>query len=100
MEQLERIKTMEEIMDKMEPVITTLRQSLEEYQDLKEQMKLLEDYYSSDDWRKDFDDDNAGKLPEDLKRGVLSEDGLWNLLVTRDACLMMMKKILIDTTEE
>ena len=31
-------------------------------------------------WRKDFEADEAGKLPQDLKRGVLSEDGLWNLL--------------------
>ena len=27
-----------------------------------------------------FADDEAGLLPKDLKRGVLSEDGLWNLL--------------------
>lgn len=25
-------------------------------------------------------DDEAGLLPEDLKRGVLSEDAVWNLL--------------------
>ena len=25
-------------------------------------------------------DDEAGRLPADLKRGVLSEDGIWNLL--------------------
>ena len=28
----------------------------------------------------DFADDEAGRLPADLKRGVLSEDGIWNLL--------------------
>ena len=28
-----------------------------------------------------FADDEAGLLPADLKRGVLSEDGIWNLLV-------------------
>ena len=31
-------------------------------------------------WQKDFEADEQGKLPESLKRGVLSEDGLWNLL--------------------
>jgi hypothetical protein len=31
-------------------------------------------------WRQDFADDEAGLLPADLKRGVLSEDGIWNLI--------------------
>ena len=28
--------------------------------------------------------DEKGELPTDLKRGVLSEDGLWNLLTNND----------------
>ena len=30
--------------------------------------------------RSDLADDEAGRFPKDLKRGVLSEDGIWNLL--------------------
>lgn len=37
-------------------------------------------YYASDEWKRDFAADEAGLLPDDLKRGVLSEDGLYNLL--------------------
>ena len=40
----------------------------------------LSDYYGSDAWKHDFADDSAGLLPQDLKRGVLSEDAVWNLL--------------------
>ena len=40
----------------------------------------LDDYYGSQTWRQDFDDDASGLLPANLKRGVLSEDGIWNLL--------------------
>ena len=40
----------------------------------------LEAYYTSDVWKQDFADDEAGLLPKDLKRGVLSEDGIYNLL--------------------
>ncbi|SCX94353.1 Acetyltransferase (GNAT) domain-containing protein [Lachnospiraceae bacterium XBB2008] len=40
----------------------------------------LEAYYASDVWKQDFADDEAGLLPADLKRGVLSEDGIYNLL--------------------
>lgn len=34
----------------------------------------------SDAWKRDFTTDEAGLLPKDLKRGVLSEDGIYALL--------------------
>ena len=40
----------------------------------------LEAYYASDEWKEDFAADEAGLLPKNLKRGVLSEDGIYNLL--------------------
>lgn len=40
----------------------------------------LEAYYLSDEWKRDFADDEAGLLPKKLPRGVLSEDGIYNLL--------------------
>lgn len=45
-----------------------------------ELLPALSDYYSSDAWRRDFAADEAGLLPQDLKRGVLSEDGIYNLI--------------------
>ncbi|MBQ5409001.1 MAG: DUF4298 domain-containing protein, partial [Muribaculaceae bacterium] len=33
-------------------------------------------------WEKDFADSEAGRLPSDLKCGVLSEDGIWDVLDT------------------
>ena len=41
--------------------------------------ELLE-YYTGGQWLADYEADSRGELPEDLKRGVLSQDGLWNLL--------------------
>ena len=43
-------------------------------------IELLGKYYGSELWKLDYAADEAGNLPPDLKRGVLSEDGLWNLL--------------------
>ena len=40
----------------------------------------LESYYGSEAWKQDFADDEAGLLPKDLPRGVLSEDGIYNAL--------------------
>ncbi|WP_074741909.1 DUF4298 domain-containing protein [Ruminococcus sp. YRD2003] len=43
------------------------------------QLKALSEYYSSDAWKRDYAADEAGLLPKDLKRGVLSEDGIYAL---------------------
>lgn len=40
----------------------------------------------------DFDDDEAGRLPPDLRRGVLSEDGIWNALERRRELRGRLKK--------
>lgn len=42
--------------------------------------EALIQYYTGGQWLRDFEADQRGELPPDLKRGVLSEDGLWNLL--------------------
>ena len=49
-------------------------------QRLKYLISELEAYYESVKWRKDFESDKAGLLPKNLKRGVLSEDGINDLL--------------------
>ena len=46
----------------------------------KEDLAVLETYYTGKDWKTDFALDEAGLLPANLKRGVLSEDGIYNLL--------------------
>lgn len=45
-----------------------------------EVLRRLSDYYSSPAWKRDYAADEAGLLPKDLKRGVLSEDGIYDLL--------------------
>ena len=51
-----------------------------------EMIRRLETYYGSFEWKVDFQSDEAGLLPPDLKRGVLSEDGI-NELLDRYRCL-------------
>ncbi|MER2053760.1 MAG: DUF4298 domain-containing protein [Clostridia bacterium] len=45
-----------------------------------EKLQLLNTYYTSGQWREDYEADERGELPPDLKRGVLSQDGLYDLL--------------------
>lgn len=47
-------------------------------------LRELEAYYGSEEWKQDFAADEAGRLPKEMKRGVLSEDAVWNLLEERD----------------
>ena len=57
-----------------------LTAALDLYAEVQEDIRQLSDYYGSKDWKRDFAADEAGRLPADLKRGVLSEDAVWNLL--------------------
>lgn len=60
--------------------VMELSAALDNYEQAQESIAALEKYYGSEEWKQDFADDEAGRLPADLKRGVLSEDGIWNLL--------------------
>ena len=74
--QIERIKKYESYMDEATLLIRTDRNS----DRLKYLISELEAYYESIKWRKDFENDESGLLPKKLPRGVLSEDGIYNLL--------------------
>ena len=80
MEQVERIRRMEQLFDFALEAMKSLPLTAHSDSQLREAITTLSSYYDSDDWRKDYADDEAGLLPSDLKRGVLSEDGMWNLL--------------------
>ena len=45
-----------------------------------EELRLLGVYYTSGEWQEDYEADERGDLPPDLKRGVLSQDALYDLL--------------------
>ena len=80
MEQIERISYMEQILDEATEAVSSLSDALDKYSAVQGKLQELSAYYSSEQWRQDFDDDSAGKIPSDLKRGVLSEDAVYNLL--------------------
>ena len=80
MEQIARIRHMEQLFDLAKEAMEEVMMSLETYEKAQEAIAVLSEYYSGKEWKQDYADDEAGLLPKDLKRGVLSEDGLWNLL--------------------
>ena len=76
--QIERIKWMEQRFNNALAAIKD--ESAASLKAIKEDVAELSKYYGSKLWKQDFAADEAGILPPDLKRGVLSEDGIWNLL--------------------
>lgn len=80
MEQIERIRHYETLLDRIAPVLENLEEALDAFEGIQDDVKELAAYYEDDDWREDFEADEAGKLPADLKRGVLSEDGIYDVL--------------------
>ena len=47
---------------------------------MKEMIQELRRYQESGLWLMDYEADERGELPAELKRGVLSQDGLYDLL--------------------
>jgi hypothetical protein len=80
MNRIDRIKEMEAILDAGTAAIADLQAALARYEALKPDLERLSAYYGSPLWRGDFEADEAGNLPKDLKRGVLSEDAVYDLL--------------------
>lgn len=72
MERIKRIEAMERLLDEV--------LAAESRETVQPQLRALADYYFSPLWLADYAADEAGLLPPELKRGVLAEDTLYNLL--------------------
>ena len=99
MEQIERIVRMEEYLDESEKVLKEFRQVLGKYEGIQEKLKLLDSYYGSYLWMEDYEADEAGKLPADLKRGVLSVDAVYDLLEDNHDAVVRMLRIALAESE-
>ena len=89
MEQIERISKMEERLNK---VIQELSTALEKYQSVRNDIQILNEYLGSKEWRSDLQADEDGLLLQNLNRGVLSEDGIWNTIEANRELLEKMNK--------
>ena len=74
MDRIERIREMEARLNRIKEWLERSGPSVEE------DVRILEEYYQGPLWRADFEADEAGELPADLPRGVLSEDAVYNVL--------------------
>lgn len=77
---VERVSLMESAYDDVSEMVSSLSNSIDKYVELQAKIELLDRYQESKQWTLDYEADEAGNIPSHVKRGVLSEDGLDNLL--------------------
>ena len=93
MKQTERIQQMEQMLNLATEAIVELSAALVKYAEAQQAISTLDGYYGSKAWKDDFKADEKGLLPADLKRGVLSEDAVWNLLSDNRELIVRMLEI-------
>ena len=76
---IERIEYLEKIFDEVKASFNSDKNFLEDKK-MEVKVSLLTQYLESGQWLRDFELDEKGELPKELKRGILSEDGLYNLI--------------------
>ena len=92
--QIQRIQEMEACLDRAAAAIAGFDRALEDFENAQKDYQRLSDYYGSDLWMKDYEADEKGKLPPALKRGVLSEDTVYDLILQyRDLGRRMLRLV-------
>lgn len=66
----------EKILDRVNEAARVTEEALAIYDGVQADLRALERYFTGPEWKADLAADEVGLLPADLKRGVLSEDGV------------------------
>ena len=102
---MERIAHYEPMLQALQIALAAESLSTAERDSAQKAAEQLAAYYGSDDWKLDFAADEAGLLPKDLKRGVLSEDGIYNALeawrerLAEDGILITTRRLFLRRME-
>lgn len=77
---IERVSRMEQCFDILRMVVAEDPAAIRKNTALSELLQMLREYYESPQWVQDYEADEQGLLPSDLKRGVLAQDTLFDFL--------------------
>jgi hypothetical protein len=75
-----RIIKMEKYFDDLRFSFEKSKEEFYKNKNLQKKLKSLTNYYENGMWLKDYQLDEQNKLPKNLKRGILSQDGIYNFL--------------------
>lgn len=93
MKDYSHITEMENIMDNHNEKIEELNKLLDYLKDNMDDFEKLIDYYYSDQRNQDLKDDEEGLIDQNLKRGVLSEDAIYDLISEYYECNVKMLEL-------
>ena len=92
---IERVSLMEARYDEVTRMLAALEEAIDGYEDFRGELDALRDYMDSGAWQKDYEADEAGRIPKGIKRGVLSQDGLYDLLQDAGGILARAKEVFV-----
>ena len=98
-QQIKRVSKMESYLDESTAAIRELSEALEKYESIQDKYYELEAYYGSENWLADYDADSAGEFPDDLKRGVLSEDAVYDLITEHRELMAGLQRAVLRCLE-
>ena len=79
---IERIHAMEQRLNRAAAAVKAMEDALDAYEAAQDDLRILGAYYESDRWMLDYEAEDT--LPPGMPRGVLSEDGIYDLLERND----------------
>ena len=79
-ETINRVCQMELYFDILQNAVKKDPHVLKTNRPLKSILQILLQYYENGQWMKDYETDEKGLIPQNIKRGVLSQDELYNFL--------------------
>lgn len=77
---ISRIIKMEKFFDDLKFSFEKSKEEFYKNKNLQKKLKALTNYYENGKWLKDYQLDEENLLPKNLKRGILSQDGIYNFL--------------------
>ncbi len=90
-EAISRIEYMEKLFDSVKSYVNTDPLAALSDNDFRKKLGILARYYEGGCWLKDYEFDEKGRLPENLKRGILSQDEFYDFLVEMEKLLKFLR---------
>lgn len=74
------LKKHTETYEKYGELLEKINKILDELEENREDFDKLVEYYYSEQFQKDYDDSNQGKIDSSINQGILTEDSIYDLM--------------------
>lgn len=98
-DRLENIKQMEDILNRTDALISEMEVLVKRWKENDSDFHRLMGYYGSEEWHNDRKDDEEQIIPQDLPRGVLSEDSVDSTYGNRKEIAIEMIRTAVSSLE-